>query len=471
MKKRRKPFAGLIVVSVVLAVTVLYLGIGFYYGENFYPGTYVNHVYCTGKTIEEISMELEMLYYESCCAEGIFCIQDSYGKKYEIPLAGVQFEVDYESQLEELKKKQNPLLWIQGLFRTEEDTLVPKISFEEDLLCEAIMQSGICETNRLSDSKEAFVVEIRKEEGYVLFDGRQHVLEMEKVLKQAGEALAQGVFYMDAMSCYTDLPYTEEMQDILSVWDKVNAFQHCGIVYDMGDEQVVLTPEIVCEFIALKEDGGFLFDEAGNLVLEESAVTAFVDALCERYNTFESVRTFQATRGELITIEGGTYGNVIDRDAEISYLTEALEEREGGVHIPAYTKEAYHRGADDIGDTYIEVDMTEQKLYYYEAGELLLETDIVTGNLRRGWDTPAGVNYVYAMQKNRTLRGATYASFVKYWVPVVGNIGIHDAAWRKEFGGDIYETGGSHGCINVPRETMGELYEMLEIGVPVVMFY
>lgn len=183
MKKRRKPFAGLIVVSVVLAVTVLYLGIGFYYGENFYPGTYVNHVYCTGKTIEEISMELEMLYYESCCAEGIFCIQDSYGKKYEIPLAGVQFEVDYESQLEELKKKQNPLLWIQGLFRTEEDTLVPKISFEEDLLCEAIMQSGICETNRLSDSKEAFVVEIRKEEGYVLFDGRQHVLEMEKVLK------------------------------------------------------------------------------------------------------------------------------------------------------------------------------------------------------------------------------------------------------------------------------------------------
>lgn len=77
----------------------------------------------------------------------------------------------------------------------------------------------------------------------------------------------------------------------------------------------------------------------------------------------------------------------------------------------------------------------------------------------------------YFKQKNRVLRGANYATPVKYWMAVDGRIGIHDASWRKEFGGDIYLTDGSHGCINTPLEKVQELYDMVEIGTPVIMFY
>ena len=119
----------------------------------------------------------------------------------------------------------------------------------------------------------------------------------------------------------------------------------------------------------------------------------------------------------------------------------------------------------------ISVDMTQQKMYYYEKGELRLETDVVTGNMRRRMGTPEGVNFVYNKQKDRVLRGPGYASPVKFWVPVKGSIGIHDASWRKEFGGDIYQTAGSHGCINTPKDKMEELYDMVQIGTPVVMFY
>ena len=115
--------------------------------------------------------------------------------------------------------------------------------------------------------------------------------------------------------------------------------------------------------------------------------------------------------------------------------------------------------------------MTQQKMYYYEEGELLLETEVVTGNLSRKWGTPEGVNYVYNKQRNRVLRGEGYASPVKYWMPVKGGIGIHDASWRTEFGGEIYKKNGSHGCINTPSQKMAELYEMVETGTPVVMFY
>ena len=52
-----------------------------------------------------------------------------------------------------------------------------------------------------------------------------------------------------------------------------------------------------------------------------------------------------------------------------------------------------------------------------------------------------------------------------------GNIGIHDASWRSKYGGTIYQTNGSHGCINTPRDAMVQLYESVEVGTPVVMFY
>ena len=110
-------------------------------------------------------------------------------------------------------------------------------------------------------------------------------------------------------------------------------------------------------------------------------------------------------------------------------------------------------------------------MYYYRNGKLELETPIVTGNTGRRWGTPEGVNYVYAKGRNRILRGPGYESPVNFWMPVKGNIGIHDAAWRSEYGGEIYKSSGSHGCINTPYDAMSDLYEMVEIGTPVVMFY
>ena len=157
------------------------------------------------------------------------------------------------------------------------------------------------------------------------------------------------------ISChsYEDLPYTEEMYETLALWEKVEAFQNCSIVYDMGDEKVSLTPEMVSGFIALDGSGRFLLDNAGNLVLNEEAVEAFIDSLCQEYDTLGSARSFQSTRGEVVTVEGGTYGNKIDREAEIAYLMQALSEHADEVHIPAYEMEARVRGRDDIGDTYV----------------------------------------------------------------------------------------------------------------------
>ncbi len=173
----------------------------------------------------------------------------------------------------------------------------------------------------------------------------------------------------------------------------------------------------------------------------------------------------------MIRLKGGIYGTQLNQKAEVEYLLQAIPRGWEETRVPEYIHKTDVRGKDDIGKTYVEVDMSLQKLYYYQEGICLYETDIVTGNLAARHGTPQGVNYVYMKQKNRVLRGADYASFVKYWMPVKGNYGIHDASWRSKFGGEIYKTAGSHGCINVPPKTMGTLYDLVAVGTPVVMFY
>ena len=57
-------------------------------------------------------------------------------------------------------------------------------------------------------------------------------------------------------------------------------------------------------------------------------------------------------------------------------------------------------------------------------------------------------------------------------MPFYGGVGIHDAdSWRgSSYGGTIYQTSGSHGCINTPTANAAVIYENIEIGTPIVCY-
>ena len=74
-----------------------------------------------------------------------------------------------------------------------------------------------------------------------------------------------------------------------------------------------------------------------------------------------------------------------------------------------------------------------------------------------------------SLEELELLKGDDYASPVSFWMPFNGGIGIHDANWRYEFGRNIYMTNGSHGCVNMPPEMAGKLFELISAGTPVVV--
>lgn len=121
------------------------------------------------------------------------------------------------------------------------------------------------------------------------------------------------------------------------------------------------------------------------------------------------------------------------------------------------------------GLTYIDISIEKQRVILFENGRKVMESACVTGTPNRERATHYGSFRINYKQRNRILRGSQklYEAFVSYWMPFDGGIGLHDATWRGSFGGNIYKSNGSHGCINLPPAFAKQLYERVTVGMPV----
>ena len=122
--------------------------------------------------------------------------------------------------------------------------------------------------------------------------------------------------------------------------------------------------------------------------------------------------------------------------------------------------------------TCIEVSIPEQHVYIYDGAVPVFDSPCVTGKVSNGTVTPEGNYQIQAKIPDKTLKGKNvdgteYESFVHYWMPFNGGYGFHDASWRSKFGGQIYLTGGSHGCVNMPSAKAKEMWDIIWVGMPV----
>lgn len=493
---------------VILLCAAAYLGIAFYYTDGFSFGTWINGVYCTGKSVEEVNAELlkqdfraelEVVYPICGGAE----LAEAERKSSHFVLEEQTARPDYTRSLQLLLQRQSPLLWVRNLFLPEggyELTPAVIVTKEGEALFE---KQFLADETVLAECDREACIRLEKDEteGFRLYDGKKNRLDAEKALQECLMAVRQGEESIVLSSaCYYDEEADAVEKEQVALYQELQEFLNFEIVYDMGAEQVRFDRKALVDLLETAEQKEkqskdkaadretesngenpagreenrkftFVRNEEGILNWDEEKVAAAIDQLADHYDTYGKPRQFTMTGGKVITLEKGNYGTQLDRKSEVKWLSEALAEKKSETHVPVYLREAYVRGENDIGDTYIEINMTKQKLWFYQEGELKIETSIVTGNMMRRRATPEGVYSVYSKQKNRILRGPGYASHVNYWMPVKGGVGIHDALWRDEFGGDIYKKEGSHGCINLPLEAAEELYGMIEVGVPVVMYY
>lgn len=478
----------------------VYLLFSMYYSVTFPTGTWINGIYCTGMTPAELSDRLN-----SSLKTDSLAIVFEDGSVTKLSPEQIKLHYSYTNGVERLFREKNFLLWIENIFFQKVQYIKPDAEYDNDLLRTCI--DGWPVFDEETDSEGA---EIRiSSEGYILFNNSKPIpvkSEIFKTVKAAIEDHQLTINLQNYPECYKDIKQTKEYSSLSDTFSKIDILQNTGIVYKFSDTTLPIDGSVVSKWIITesnfqaaseekkmksrqgsglfiagdkeisfpqdyKIENGFVTDQDGNILVSEDAMYSFIESLCNKYDTVGTDRKFLTSQGDNITVSGGTYGNQIDKTSEFEYLRDSFLKHKGGEHIPQLLKSSGILQPDDIGRTYIEIDLTKQRLYYYQDGKLMLTMPVVTGSVKRHSKTPEGVYYIYNKAKNRTLKGPGYSSFVHYWMAVYKGIGIHDADWRDDFGGDIFVDGGSHGCINCPKEQVSRLYEMTQLNTPVIIYY
>ena len=120
------------------------------------------------------------------------------------------------------------------------------------------------------------------------------------------------------------------------------------------------------------------------------SIRAEIETRIKGYDTIYAEKEFKTTNGEIFVSDKGTYGDKVNFDEEAKFIYQMfLLQASETQRLPIYTLDL----PDDVGGTYIEISLEQQHLWYYENGELCMETDVVTGT-RGKHDTPIGFYYV-----------------------------------------------------------------------------
>ena len=120
------------------------------------------------------------------------------------------------------------------------------------------------------------------------------------------------------------------------------------------------------------------------------------------------------------------------------------------------------KDTEELTGTFTIIDISDQSLSLYKDNELILTTPVITGK-KNSTPTREGLHEVWLKESDRYLTGADFKVHVDYVLFFSGGQGIHDATWRYSFGGNIYKSNGSHGCVNTPYDAAKVVYQNMKV--------
>ncbi len=458
-----KKIALLVCLLVIVALLAVYL-VGFFsYQDRILPNTRVNGIDVSGMT----AAEAEQSVLSQANAKGITFVKKD-GE--EVPFSGDQFgsivSLSSDAVLTNAVQSGHGA-WFTSYFHPTDLTVSVINSYSEEDLADLIKNytwGTVAPTNAKIEKGDDDTYQIVPEEDGDMVDTDTLAAYTLEQMKDGNNTIS-----LTDANCYLQPEITsDDLQDKLAEY---NQFSDLTITYDFDDRQEVLEPETISEWITINEDDD-------SVDVDRDTVTNWVNENLVKYDTYGSdyMRTFHSTLQGTLEIPGGQYGIygwLTDVDATVDKLIEYIQNGESVTVEPEYARTGYCRATDDIGDSYAEVDITNQKVFVYKDGELVIESDCVTGMADDpSRETPPGVYKVWSMDRDRilgTMETYGYAQPVDYWIYFTEiDIGFHDLL-RSEYGGDVYKTNGSHGCVNLPLDVAAEMYDTVEIGYPVIV--
>lgn len=455
MKKILKSKIFMIFSGIVLVVLIT---ISVFVSTHFLPNTIINTVL---GDIDVGYAKKDFLASElrSQIESGKISIYDYKGQEYKYKLSDF-YDIDYKKLLNIINSK-SYLNWSIGSNKNIDFSDFCKLDPVkiDNMLLEIQDEVSI-------QAKPAFISYNEDKEKYEIEPevyGNEYTQDSNTILRSKF-VIGNHEYNLFDMGCYILPTILRDNPNLVKQLKDMNDFLETRIVFTFGDIEEVVDRSIYQKWITYKYDNGV------SVEVDEEQLNIFVDSLCQKYNTLNLNRHFVTSTNEEVELNTGSYGWAINKEFVYDILLNGIKNKESGKYEFKYDHEATVKSLDDIGDTYVEVSIKNQKVWMYIDGELLIESSVVTGCTNLGRGTRKGVFTIAYKTRNAVLRGPGYASPVSYWMPFDGGIGLHDATWRSSFGGTIYVYNGSHGCVNLPLKTAKTIYEHIDETVPIIVW-
>lgn len=458
-KKQKGKVLNIVVLICMVIIFLIFILTIMFMRDTFHYSTSINGIDCSFLNINDAMKKLEKTMNST---QITFLFADN--KEYTCLGAYFNFEVN----------SANPLL---GILSTQKDTdenkkeynLTDLYKVDEDVAKEYLGSLSVF-TNENS-SKEPVNAYLEwddeKSKFYIVPEEYGNKLDFEEAYNYLLSALRNGKTVID-FGGITDITpkITANSTELKEQMENINNVVATTVEYKLHNgDTYKLDAKTMKDWVSRDDDGNYSIDL-------ESNVTKFVDKLAKEAKYKLTSTKFKATGlGEISVPFGRATYATVDKEKEIERLTKQLEIKKSAEFeviyeaLPDYTNI----------DTYVELDLSRQRVWMYVNGECVLETPCVTGNVAQGYSTPAGIYYLTYKTMHATLEGynydgSTYSTPVTYWMPFNGGIGFHDATWRGSFGGNIYMTNGSHGCVNLPYWAASTLYSYINTSIPIILY-
>ena len=466
MSKRTKRTLGLGIPAALFVSA--YIVVSVFYMSRFVDRTYINGYDFSRATPWEVSS-----FFADKGETFKVEISGLAGLSETITGEELGLSISDNGQVMALLENQNSWAWPIMLLTGTEHQIDLLVEYNDDLLVERVDDIVCIERDRTIepvDAKPYFNgerFEVRREVLGTLIDPDIVISYIKGSMTAYGNALD-----LREIGAYIRPNILSDHPGLVASVERLNHYVGSSITYDLNPKLVVVNHEQIVDWLS--------WDSNFNVIFHEEMAREFMNDFIAKYSTLGTTRTFTNPLGMTAEVDSDFFGWDLDAETEMENFLSNIRNGETVRREPAYFTRGSFQETGEWGDTFIQVCKAEQHLWYFEDGELVLESPIVTGLSGRS-QTPTGIFEILWMASPTVLRGPIidretgareWESPVSYWMAITWcGVGLHDATWQPYFGGSRWTYAGSRGCINMPLGLAGELYHMVGEGTITIVHW